>query len=79
MERREPEFSFDTNLDGVLGFIVADTATKSVRIYLIALVIPLRPIKSVFDNVLLKHGGLPHVLPLTVHLIFLPKQVEGSF
>ena len=32
--------------------------------------IPLRPFKSVFDNVLLEHGGLPHVLPLAVHLIF---------
>ena len=32
--------------------------------------IPLRPFKSVFDNVLLKHGGLPHVLPLAVPLIF---------
>ena len=30
--------------------------------------IPLRPIKSVFDNVLVEHGGLPHVLPLAVHL-----------
>ena len=40
--------------------------------------IPLRPFKSVFDNVLLEHGGLPHVLPLAVHLIFLPEQVEGS-
>ena len=39
--------------------------------------IPLRPIKSVFDNVLLEHGGLPHVLPLAVHLFFLPEQVEG--
>ena len=29
--------------------------------------IPLRPFKSVFDNVLLEHGGLPHVLPLSVH------------
>ena len=38
--------------------------------------IPLRPFKSVFDNVLLEHGGLPHVLPLAVHLIFLPEQVE---
>ena len=37
--------------------------------------IPLRPIKSVFDNV--RHGGLPHVLPLAVHLFFLPEQVEG--
>merc|ERR1719411_2492444 len=32
--------------------------------------IPLRPIKSVFDNVLLEHGGLPHVLSLAVHLFF---------
>ena len=39
--------------------------------------IPLRPFKSVFDNVLLEHGGLPHVLPLAVHLIFLAEQVEG--
>merc|ERR1711940_509995 len=39
--------------------------------------IPLRPFISVFDNVLLEHGGLPHVLPLAVHLIFLPEQVEG--
>ena len=39
--------------------------------------IPLSPFKSVFDNVLLEHGGLPHVLPLAVHLIFLPEQVEG--
>ena len=38
--------------------------------------IPLRPFKNVFDNVLLEHGGLPHVLPLAVHLIFLPEQVE---
>ena len=36
--------------------------------------IPLRPFKSVFDNVLLEHSGLPHVLPLAVHLIFLPEQ-----
>ena len=32
---------------------------------------------SWFDNVLLEHGGLPHVLPLAVHLIFSPEQVEG--
>ena len=37
----------------------------------------LRSFKSVFDNVLLEHGGLPHVLPLAVHLIVLPEQVEG--
>ena len=29
--------------------------------------IPLRPIKSVFDNVLLEHGGLHCVLPCAVH------------
>ena len=29
-----------------------------------------RLIESVLDNVLLEHGGLPHVLPLAVHLIF---------
>ena len=40
-------------------------------------IIPLRPFKSVLDNVLIKHGGLPHVLPLAVHLIFLAEQVEG--
>ena len=39
--------------------------------------IPLRPFKSVFDNVLLEYGGLPHVFPLAVHLFFLPEQVEG--
>ena len=39
MERREQGLSFDTKLDGVSGFIVADMDTlKSVRIYLIALV-----------------------------------------
>ena len=39
MERRESELSFDTNIDGVSGFIVAETATlKSVRIFVIALV-----------------------------------------
>ena len=39
MERREPELSFDTKLDGITGLIVADIDTlKSVRIYLIALV-----------------------------------------
>ena len=34
---------------------------------------------SVLDNDLLEHVGLPHVLHLTVHLIFLLEQVEGSF
>ena len=39
MERREQELSFDTNLDGVSGFIVADMDTlKRGQIYLIALV-----------------------------------------
>ena len=33
-------------------------------------------IQSGLDNVLLEHGGLPHVLPLDIHLIFLPEQVE---
>ena len=36
-------------------------------------VIPLRPFKTVLDNVLLEYGGLPHVLPLAVHLISLPE------
>ena len=33
--------------------------------------IPLRLYKSVFDNVLLEHGGLltTHVLPFAVHLV----------
>ena len=30
--------------------------------------LPLRLFKSVFDNVLLEHGGHPTVLPLAVHL-----------
>ena len=30
----------------------------------------LRPFKSVFDNILLEHGVLHHVLPLAVHVIF---------
>ena len=33
----------------------------------------LRLLKTFCDNVLLEHGGLPHVLPLAVHL----EQVEG--
>ena len=28
------------------------------------------------DNVLLEHGGLPHILPLAVHLDFFAEQVE---
>ena len=32
--------------------------------------IPLRPLKTILNNVLLEHDGLPHVLPLTVHLFF---------
>ena len=32
-----------------------------------------------FDDVLLDHGGLPHVLPLTVHLfIFVLSRQSGS-
>ena len=38
--------------------------------------IPLRPFKTVLDNVLLKHGGLPCVLLFPVHQIF-AEQVEG--
>ena len=38
---------------------------------------PLRPIESDFDNALLEHGGLPYVLPLAVHLIFLHEQNGG--
>ena len=30
-----------------------------------------------FDDVLLEHCGLPHVLPLAVHLFFCAEQVEG--
>ena len=32
--------------------------------------VPQLDFQSVFDNVLLEHAGLPHVLPLGVHLIF---------
>ena len=34
-------------------------------------------IVSKFDDALLEHGGLPHVLPLAVNLI-LAEQVEGT-
>ena len=35
-------------------------------------------LKPFFDNVLLELGGLPHVLPLAVHLdLICSKQVEG--
>ena len=39
-----------------------------------------RLFKSVSDNILLEHGGLPHVLPLAVHLKYLLaiKQVGGT-
>ena len=37
----------------------------------------LNHLNHVLDNVLLEHDGLAHFLPLAVHLIFLPKQVEG--
>ena len=33
---------------------------------------------SKFDDVLLEHGGLPHVLSLAVHLNLLAGQVEGT-
>ena len=33
---------------------------------------------SKFNDVLLEHGGLPHVLPLAVHLKLLAGQVEGT-
>ena len=33
---------------------------------------------SKFDDVLLEHGGLLHVLPLAVHLIFFDRQVGGN-
>ena len=33
---------------------------------------------SKFDDVLLEHGGLPHVLSLAVHLHFFAGQVEGT-
>ena len=36
-----------------------------------------RLLKPFFDNVLLEHGGLPHVLPLAVHLMFCAESVEG--
>ena len=32
--------------------------------------LPPRLSKSVFNNVLFEHGGLPHALSLTVHLDF---------
>ena len=34
-------------------------------------------LKHFFDNVLLDHVGLVHVLPLAVHLVFYAEQVEG--
>ena len=36
-----------------------------------------RRLPSKIDDVLLEHGGLPHVLPLTVHLKFLGSQVKS--
>ena len=32
--------------------------------------LPLRLIKSVFDNFIHEHGGLPLILPLNVHMYF---------
>ena len=42
-------------------------------------IIPLRPFESVLDNVLLDHGGLPCILPFTVHLDLehLPDTLQG--
>ena len=35
-------------------------------------------LKPFYDNVLLKYGGLPYVLPLAVHLdFFYAEQVKG--
>ena len=36
-------------------------------------------VTSKFDDILLEYGGLPHVLPLAVHLFFCAEQVETSF
>ena len=36
-----------------------------------------KTLKHFFDNVLLEHVGLIHVLPLAVHLVFYAEQVEG--
>ena len=33
---------------------------------------------SKIDDVLMEHGGLPHLLPLAVYLKFLGGQVEGN-
>ena len=39
-----------------------------------------RLLKPFFDNVLLEHDGLPHVLPLAVHLDFRDKpKVQGPW
>ena len=38
----------------------------------------LRLLKLFFDNVLLEHGGLPHVLLNAAHLFFGAEQVEGG-
>ena len=35
-------------------------------------------VTSKFDDVPLEHGGLPHVLPLAVHLDFFGGQVQGT-
>ena len=36
-----------------------------------------RLLKHFFDNVLLEHIGLVHVLPLAIFLVFYAEQVEG--
>ena len=43
--------------------------TKS---YQLDISLSLRHLKPFFDNVLLDHGGLPHVLPPAVHLNIFP-------
>ena len=56
----------------VLSTLTWDTllTLRSTKGFSLNHLIVLRPSKNVFDNVILEHGGLPHVLPLAVHLIF---------
>ena len=63
----------------VLSTLTWDTllALRSTWGFSLNHLIPLGTFKSVFDNVLLEHGGLPHVLPLAVHLIFTWTGREG--
>ena len=49
------------------------------RGYQLDQLLSLRLLKPLFDNILLEHGGLPHVLPLAVHLVFFcTEQGEGG-